>query len=108
MNKLFTFTALLMMTLILTATPALAATFDWEKAVSLYKQNQFRVAIAEFQKVLAEHPDHSDSWKFVGLAHYQLKEYDAAIQPLEKALAPLRSVAMASGKRPARKFCTPR
>lgn len=83
MKKLFAVAALLVtMTMPLLATP-----FDWEKAVSLYKQNQFRVAIAEFQKVLAEYPDHSDSWKFVGLAHYQLKEYDAAIQPLEKALA---------------------
>lgn len=60
--------------------------FDWEKAVSLYKQGQFREAIAEFQKVLAEHPDHPDSWKFVGLAYYQLKEYQSAVPALEKAL----------------------
>jgi cytochrome c-type biogenesis protein CcmH/NrfG len=61
--------------------------FDWEKAVSLYKQGQFRAAITEFQEVLAEFPDHADSWKFVGLAYYQLKEYPSAVQPLEKALA---------------------
>lgn len=65
--------------------PSLA--FDWEKAVSLYKQGQFREAIAEFQRVLAEFPDHSDSWKFIGLAHYQLKTFQAAIEPLEKSLA---------------------
>lgn len=64
----------------------MALAFDWEKAVSLYKQGQFRAAITEFQTVLAEFPDHADSWKFVGLAYYQLKEYDPAIQPLEKAL----------------------
>jgi tetratricopeptide (TPR) repeat protein len=64
-----------------------AGLFDWEKAVSLYKQGQFREAITEFQKVLAEHPDHPDSWKFVGLAYYQLKDYQAAVAPLEKALA---------------------
>jgi tetratricopeptide (TPR) repeat protein len=68
-----------------------AGLFDWEKAVSLYKQGQFREAIAEFQKVLVEHPDHPDSWKFVGLAYYQLKEYQAAIAPLEKALSLKRS-----------------
>src|SRR5262245_33628733 len=68
-----------------------AGLFDWEKAVSLYKQGQFREAIAEFQKVLVEHPEHPDSWKFVGLAYYQLKEYQAAIAPLEKALALKRS-----------------
>lgn len=68
------------------AVSAFAGVFDWERAVSLYKQGQFREAIAEFQKVLTEFPDHSDSWKYVGLSYYQLKEYAAAIQPLEKAL----------------------
>lgn len=66
---------------------AVAAVFDWERAVSLYKQSQFREAIAEFQKVLVEYPDHSDSWKFIGLSYYQLKEYQSAIEPLDKALA---------------------
>lgn len=60
--------------------------FDWERAVSLYKQNQFREAIAEFRKVLEEAPDHPDSWKFIGLSYYQIKDYKSAIQPLEKAL----------------------
>lgn len=63
-----------------------AGVFDWERAVSLYKQGQFREAIAEFQKVLSEFPDHADSWKYVGLSYYQLKEYASAIEPLEKAL----------------------
>ncbi|QQS46771.1 MAG: tetratricopeptide repeat protein [Acidobacteriota bacterium] len=63
-----------------------AGVFDWEKAVSLYKQGQYREAIEEFKKVLSEYPDHSDSWKFVGLAWYQLKEYSEATAPLEKAL----------------------
>src|SRR5262245_31805536 len=60
--------------------------FDWERAVSLYKQGQFQEAIAEFRKVLEEVPDHSDSWKYIGLSYYQLKDYKAAIEPLEKAL----------------------
>jgi tetratricopeptide (TPR) repeat protein len=60
--------------------------FDWERAVSLYKQGQFREAIAEFRKVLDEAPSHADSWKFIGLSYYQLKDYKAAIEPLEKAL----------------------
>ena len=64
-----------------------AASFDWERAVSLYKQGQYRAAITEFQNVLNEFPDHADSWKFVGLAYFQLKEYDPAVMPLEKALA---------------------
>jgi len=66
---------------------ALAGVFDWERAVSLYKQGQFKEAIVEFQKVLAEYPDHADSWKFVGLSYYQLKDFKSAIEPLEKSLA---------------------
>ncbi len=68
------------------AISAMAAGFDWERAVSLYKQGQFREAIEEFQKVLVEFPEHPDSWKYVGLSYYQLKEYASAIEPLEKAL----------------------
>ena len=64
-----------------------AAGFDWERAVSLYKQGQFREALAEFQKVISEYPDHSDSWKYVGLSFYQLKDYKSALEPLDKALA---------------------
>ncbi|NOT59957.1 MAG: tetratricopeptide repeat protein [Acidobacteria bacterium] len=60
---------------------------DWEKAVSLYKQGQYRPAITEFEQVVAEFPDHSDSWKFIGLAYYQLKDYAPCVSPLEKALA---------------------
>ncbi|MDX2034011.1 MAG: tetratricopeptide repeat protein [Blastocatellia bacterium] len=65
----------------------MAGVFDWERAVSLYKQGQFRESIAEFKRVLSEYPDHSDSWKFIGLAYYQLQEYQPAIEPLEKAIA---------------------
>src|SRR5262252_5310008 len=59
---------------------------DWEKAISLYKQGQYRAAIAEFQGVTAESPNHADSWKYIGLSYYQLQEYSQAIAPLEKAL----------------------
>ena len=65
---------------------ALAEGYDWEKAVSLYTQGQYRAAIEEFKKVVAEFPNHADSWKYIGLAHYQLKEYEQAIAPLEKSI----------------------
>src|SRR5262245_61338287 len=86
MKKIFAVSALLISISVATfaATPFIK--FDWEKAVSLYKQGQFRDAIAEFRKVIDEYPDHSDSWKFIGLSYYQLKEYKSAVQPLEKAL----------------------
>ncbi|HMV48057.1 MAG TPA: tetratricopeptide repeat protein, partial [Blastocatellia bacterium] len=59
--------SLLIVLLGLFSISASAAGFDWERAVSLYKQGQFREALTEFQKVIAEYPDHSDSWKYVGL-----------------------------------------
>lgn len=72
--------------LILTIGASGAGWFDWEKAVSLYKQGQYREAITEFERVLAEYPDHSDSWKFIGLSWFQMKEHARSIEPLEKAL----------------------
>ncbi len=86
MRKFFAVPVLLILILAAGQPAASTVRFDWERAVSLYKQGQFREAVAEFQKVLAEYPEHSDSWKFIGLAHYQLKEYQAAVAPLEKAL----------------------
>jgi tetratricopeptide (TPR) repeat protein len=77
---------LLACTLLIVCSSASATGFDWEKAVSLYKQGQFRAAVAEFQSVVAEFPNHSDSWKFIGLSLYQLKEYEQAMPALEKAL----------------------
>jgi tetratricopeptide (TPR) repeat protein len=61
-------------------------TASWERAISLYTQNQYRESIVEFKKVIAEFPSHSDSWKYAGLAHFQIKEHEAAIESLTKAL----------------------
>ncbi|MGH9754205.1 MAG: tetratricopeptide repeat protein [Blastocatellia bacterium] len=92
MKKIFAVSALLISISVATSAATLLIKFDWERAVSLYKQGQFREAIAEFRKVLEEAPDHPDSWKFIGLAYYHLKDYKAAIQPLEKALELKRAV----------------
>src|SRR5262245_29870206 len=86
MKKIFVVSALLISISVATPSATPFIKFDWEKAVSLYKQGLFREAIAEFRKVLEEASDHADSWKFIGLAYYQLKDYKSAIQPLEKAL----------------------
>lgn len=59
---------------------------SWDRAVSLYKQNQFREAISEFKKVLEDVPNHADSWKYIGLSYFQLKDYDQALAPLNKTL----------------------
>ena len=67
------------------ATQAQDDVASWDRAVSLYKQTQYKEAVAEFKRFLAEFPAHAESWKFSGLAHYQLKEYDLAITQLQKA-----------------------
>ena len=56
-------------------------TASWERAVSLYTQNQYRESIVEFKKVLTEFPAHSDSWKYAGLAHFQIKECPCSAPP---------------------------
>jgi len=63
-----------------------AAPFDWEKAISLYKQGRYEEAIREFEQVLAESPDHADSLKYIGLAWFQLKEHGRALEPLRRTL----------------------
>jgi tetratricopeptide (TPR) repeat protein len=60
--------------------------FDWERAVSLYKQGQYGAAIREFQGILTVHPTHADSWKLIGLAHLAVESPREAIPALEKAL----------------------
>lgn len=74
------------LSLLVPPTVSRAAVPDWERAVSLYKQGQFRKAISEFEQVLAEFPDHPDSLKFIGLAWFQLGEHAQAIEPLRKSL----------------------
>jgi superkiller protein 3 len=85
MNRVSVFITALIISAVLTIT-AQAEGYDWEKAVSLYTQGQYRPAIEEFKKVVEEFPNHADSWKYIGLAYYQLKEYEQAIAPLEKAI----------------------
>jgi len=58
----------------------------WDRAVSLYKQTQYREAITEFKRVLEDSPNHADSWRYIGLSYFQLKEYEQALAPLGKAL----------------------
>ncbi len=86
MKKLIYVWLILAISLGAVSVSAQSDTASWERAVSLYTQNQYRESIVEFKKVLAEFPAHSDSWKYAGLAHFQIKEYEPAIEFLTKAL----------------------
>ena len=56
---------------------------DWDRALSLYNQKQYRNAIREFHAVLKANPDAWKSWFFIGASHYYLKGYEEAAEPLE-------------------------
>jgi len=52
---------------------------DWDRAVSLYNQKQYRQAIREFHAVLKANPDAWQSWYYIGASHYQLQSYEDSI-----------------------------
>lgn len=90
MKKLRNLLSVFLLTYLLTLGNAAAYAQEdaatWDRAVSLYKQTQYRDAIAEFKRILQDSPNHADSWKYIGLSHFQLKEYEQALEPLNKAL----------------------
>lgn len=56
-----------------------ASAQDWDRAVSLYNQKQYRQAIQEFHAVLKANPDAWQSWFYIGASHYQLQSYENSI-----------------------------
>ena len=80
MKKLFAAAALLA----LGAASALAQ--DWDHAVSLFNQKQYRPAIREFHTLLKANPDAWQSWYYIGASHYYLQSYEDAIDAFQKYL----------------------
>lgn len=78
--------AALAATLLWSAAPAYGqnSTPEWEAAVAAYKQQRFRQAISEFQHVVESHPDFPETYFFVGLSHFRLKEYGKSILAITK------------------------
>jgi tetratricopeptide (TPR) repeat protein len=56
---------------------------DWERAVSLFNQKQYRQAIREFHAVLHANPDYWQAWYYIGFSHFQLKSYEDAIDSFQ-------------------------
>lgn len=52
---------------------------DWDRAVSLFNQKQYRQAIREFHAVMKANPDAWQAWYYIGASHFQLQSYDDAI-----------------------------
>lgn len=56
---------------------------DWDRAVSLFNQKQYRPAIREFHAVLKANPDAWQSWYYIGASHFGLQSYDDAIDAFQ-------------------------
>ncbi|HMG35691.1 MAG TPA: tetratricopeptide repeat protein [Blastocatellia bacterium] len=56
-----------------------ASAQEWDRAVSLYNQKQYRPAIREFHAVLKANPDAWQSWFYIGASHFQLQSYQDCI-----------------------------
>jgi tetratricopeptide (TPR) repeat protein len=52
---------------------------DWDRAISLFNQKQYRQAIRDFHAVLKANPDAWQSWYYIGASHFQLQSYEDAI-----------------------------
>src|SRR5215831_15184219 len=59
---------------------------DWDHAVSLYNQKQYRPAIREFHALLKANPDAWQSWYYIGSSHFQLQSYEDAIDAFQNYL----------------------
>jgi len=59
---------------------------DTAHAYELLQQKQFAAAAAEAKQIAAQFPNDSEAWKIAGFAELSLKQYDAAIDDLERAL----------------------
>jgi tetratricopeptide (TPR) repeat protein len=56
---------------------------DWDRAVSLYNQKQYRQAIREFHAVMKANPNAWQSWYYIGSSHFQLQSYEDAIDAFQ-------------------------
>jgi tetratricopeptide (TPR) repeat protein len=59
---------------------------DWDSGVSHYKQQHYRQAISDFQKVADASPDFANTYFYIGLSHFRLKEYGKSIVALGRYL----------------------
>jgi tetratricopeptide (TPR) repeat protein len=62
------------------------ATGDTSHAYQLLQQKQFAAAAKEAKAIAAQFPNDSEAWKIAGFAELNLKQYQAAIDDLQKAV----------------------
>ena len=79
-KKLFPIAAALLITASF-ATSASAQ--EWDRAVSLFNQKQYRPAIREFHAVMRANPAAWQSWYYIGAGHFQLQGYEDSIDAFQ-------------------------
>ncbi|GEM_PF-586099 len=60
---------------------------EWDNAISLYNQKQYRQAAKAFHAVLKANPEAWQSWYYIGTSHYNLQSYLDSIDAFTKYLA---------------------
>jgi tetratricopeptide (TPR) repeat protein len=69
--------------LALLASAGTGAAQDWDRAVSLFNQKQYRPAIREFHAVMKANPDAWKSWYYIGASHFALQSYPDAVDAFQ-------------------------
>jgi tetratricopeptide (TPR) repeat protein len=57
---------------------------DWDSAISLFNQKQYRQAAKAFHTVLKNNPEFWKAWYYVGASHYNLQSYEDSIDAFQK------------------------
>jgi len=68
---------------LIAASATFASAQDWDHAVSLFNQKQYRPAIREFHTLLKANPDAWQSWYYIGASHFELQSYEDAIDAFQ-------------------------
>lgn len=63
-----------------------AAASDWDRAVKLYNEGNYRAALSEFQDLISDRPDSASAWYYIGLCEFKLKRYERVEGPLARAI----------------------
>lgn len=58
----------------------------YNRAVELIEDGRYQDGIDILESVVAENPNDADAWNYLGYAHRQLGDYDAALQHYRQAL----------------------
>ena len=66
--------------IVLASTPASAQ--DWDTAISLYNQKQYRQAAKAFHTVIKANPEFWQAWYYIGVSHYNLQGYEDALDAM--------------------------